>query len=71
MPHATNDTIVLVITDTLPEVSLPRTDFPFRYLRNPYVSDSLEAAVSSLISYLEARASTVIRLVSETGMTSM
>jgi hypothetical protein len=71
MPHATNDTIVLVITDTLPEVSLARTDFPFRYLRNPYVSDSLEAAVSSLISYLEARDSTVIRLVSETGMTSM
>ncbi|HCM60131.1 MAG TPA: hypothetical protein DIS74_07130 [Bacteroidales bacterium] len=67
MPHATNDTIVLVITDTLPEVSLARTDFPFRYLRNPYVSDSLEAAVSSLISYLEARDSTVIRLASENG----
>jgi hypothetical protein len=62
MPHATNDTIVLVITDTLPEVSLARTDFPFRYLRNPYVSDSLEAAVNSLVSYLEARDSTVIRL---------
>jgi len=58
---------VLVITDTLPEVSLARTDFPFRYLRNPYVSDSLEAAVSSLISYLEARDSTVIRLASENG----
>jgi hypothetical protein len=67
MPHSTNDTIVLVITDTLPEVSLARTDFPFRYLRNPYVSDSLEAAVSSLISYLEARDSTVIRLASENG----
>ncbi|MDX9727853.1 MAG: DUF3078 domain-containing protein [Bacteroidales bacterium] len=67
MPHATNDTIVLVITDTLPEVSLARTDFPFRYLRNPYVSDSLEAAVSSLISYLEARDSSVIRLASENG----
>ncbi|MHC1732502.1 MAG: DUF3078 domain-containing protein [Bacteroidales bacterium] len=67
MPHATNDTIVLVITDTLPEVSLARTDFPFRYLRNPYVSDSLEAAVNSLVSYLEARDSTVISLASENG----
>jgi hypothetical protein len=67
MPHATNDTIVLVITDTLPEVSLASTDFPFRYLRNPYVSDSLEAAVNSLVSYLEARDSTVIRLASEHG----
>jgi len=67
MPHATNDTIVLVITDTLPEVSLARTDFPFRYLRNPYVSDSLEAAVNSLVSYLEARDSSVIRLASENG----
>ena len=65
LPHGTNDTIVLVITDTLPEVSLARTDFPFRYLRNPYVSDSLEAAVSSLIGYLEQRDSTRIRFVGD------
>src|SRR5690606_37795909 len=65
LPHGTNDTIVLVITDTLPEVSLARTDFPFRYLRNPYVSDSLEAAVSSLIGYLEQRDSTRIRFTSD------
>jgi hypothetical protein len=67
MPHQTNDTIVLVITDTLPEASLARTDFPFRYLRNPYVSDSLQAAVNSLVSYLEVRDSTRIRLTSEAG----
>ena len=67
MPHATNDTIVLVITDTLPEVSLGHTDFPFRYLRNPYVSDSLEAAVNSLVSWLEMRDSTAIRFTSENG----
>ncbi len=70
IPHRTNDTIVLVITDTLPEVSLARTDFPFRYLRNPYVSDSLQAAVNSLISYLEIRDSTRIRLTSEEGQGS-
>lgn len=67
LPHQTNDTIVLVITDTLPEVSLARTDFPFRYLRNPYVSDSLEAAVNSLVGYLETRDSSLVRITGETG----
>ncbi|MGE5348135.1 MAG: DUF3078 domain-containing protein [Actinomycetota bacterium] len=67
LPHSTNDTIVLVITDTLPEVSLAGADFPFRYLRNPYLSDSLQAAVNSLIGYLETRDSSLVRITSETG----
>jgi len=70
LPHQTNDTILLVITDTLPEVSLARTDFPFRYLRNPYVSDSLEAAVNSLVGYLETRDSSLVRITGETGRSS-
>lgn len=70
LPHQTNDTIVLVITDTLPEVSLARNDFPFRYLRNPYVSDSLEAAVNSLVGYLETRDSSLVRITGETGRSS-
>ena len=67
LPQQTNDTIVLVITDTLPEASLNSSDFPFRYLRNPYVTDSLEAAVSSLIGYLETRDSTLLKVTGETG----
>ncbi|MRR22640.1 DUF3078 domain-containing protein [bacterium] len=67
LPHQTNDTILLVITDTLPEVSLAHTDFPFRYLRNPYVSDSLEAAVNSLVGYLETRDSSLVRITGESG----
>lgn len=67
LPHQTNDTIVLVITDTLPEVSPARTDFPFRYLRNPYLSDSLEAAVNSLVGFLETRDSTLVRVTAESG----
>ncbi|MDX9773057.1 MAG: DUF3078 domain-containing protein [Bacteroidales bacterium] len=67
LPHRTNDTIVLVITDTLPEASLYHNDFPFRYLRNPYVTDSLEAAIGSLIGYLEARDSTLVKITSEDG----
>lgn len=67
LPHHTNDTIVLVITDTLPEASLYSNDFPFRYLRNPYVTDSLEAAVSALIGFLETRDSSLLRITGETG----
>lgn len=67
IPRQTNDTIILVITDTLPEVTLYRDDFPFRHIKNPYVSDSIIAAVNSLIGYLEARDSTLVRFVSERG----
>lgn len=67
LPHNTNDTIILVITDTIPEVSLTGPEFPFRYLRYPYTSDSLQAAVSTLISYLETRDSTMIKITGETG----
>ncbi len=67
LPHQTHDTILLVITDTLPEALTYQGDFPFRYLRNPYVGDSLEAAVSSLIGYLETRDSTLLRVTGENG----
>lgn len=67
IPRRTNDTIILVITDTLPEVTLYRDDFPFRRIRNPYVSDSIIAAVKSLTGYLEGRDSTLVRFVSDRG----
>lgn len=67
LPHQTHDTILLVITDTLPEASVYLSDLPFRYLKNPYVGDSLQAAVSSLIVYLETRDSTLLRVTGETG----
>ena len=58
---------MLVITDTIPEPSLSTTDFPFRYLEYPYMSDSLEAAVGSLIGYLEARDSTLVKITDQSG----
>jgi hypothetical protein len=67
LPQITNDTIILVITDTLPEVTLYRDDFPFRRLRSPYVTDSIKAAVNSLTEYLMTRDSTMVKLVGETG----
>jgi hypothetical protein len=67
LPEKAIDTIILVITDTLPESSLNSNDFPFRYLEYPYMSDSLEAAVGSLIGYLEARDSTLLRITDQSG----
>jgi hypothetical protein len=67
LPQHTKDTIVLVITDTLPEPALNRSDFPFRYLKYPYMTDSLAVAVSSLLSYIEERDSTELRFIAETG----
>jgi hypothetical protein len=67
LPQKTNDTIILVITDTIPEASLQTPDFPFRYLRYPYMSDSLQAAVTSLVGYLEARDSIQLKITGETG----
>jgi hypothetical protein len=67
LPHKTNDTIILVITDTLPEASLNSPYFPFRYLRYPYTSDSIQAAVKSIVGYLEARDSSLLTITDETG----
>ncbi|HZM12598.1 MAG TPA: DUF3078 domain-containing protein [Bacteroidales bacterium] len=67
LPEKAIDTIVLVITDTIPEPSLNSGYFPFRYLEYPYMSDSLEAAVGSLIGYLEARDSTLLRITDQSG----
>ncbi|MCJ7820697.1 MAG: DUF3078 domain-containing protein [Bacteroidales bacterium] len=67
LPRHTNDTIILVITDTLPEPTLHTKDFPFRYLKYPMMSDSIEVAIRSLIGYLEMRDSTLLQLVNETG----
>ncbi|MCE5345819.1 MAG: DUF3078 domain-containing protein [Bacteroidales bacterium] len=56
----TKDTTVLVVIDTLNEVKSSRKGFPFKYFNYPYQSDSIRAAVNSLIKYLEDRDSTII-----------
>jgi hypothetical protein len=50
----------LVIIDTLNEVSSDYSLFPFTYYSFPYQSDSILAAVSTLLDYLRERDSTVI-----------
>ena len=70
LPRKTNDTIILVITDTLPEPALHTKEFPFRFLKYPLMGDSLEVAVRSLTRFLESRDSTILKLVNETGRTT-
>jgi hypothetical protein len=54
------DTTVMVIAGTLKEATSSYSKFPFRYFNNPFQSDSIKAAVSALIKYLDYRDSTVI-----------
>jgi hypothetical protein len=67
LPEKAIDTIILVITDTIPEPSLSTDDFPFRYLEYPFMSDSIEAAVGTLIGYLETRDSTLLKITDQSG----
>ena len=56
------DTTILVIIDTLNEVTSSYSQFPFKYFNNPFQSDSIKAAVISILNYLDERDSTVISL---------
>ena len=54
------DTLLMVVLDTLKEVSSDKAGFPFRYYNFPFQADSLEVAVKSLLKYLEGRDSSII-----------
>jgi len=56
------DTTILVIIDTLNEVTSSYSQFPFKYFNHPFQSDSIKAAVISILNYLDERDSTVISL---------
>ena len=56
------DTTILVIIDTLHEVTSSYSQFPFKYFNHPFQSDSIKAAVISILNYLDGRDSTVISL---------
>lgn len=61
------DTTILVIIDTLNEVSSTRPSFPFKYLNYPYQGDSIEVAVNSLLKYIEDRDSSIINFTGRGG----
>jgi hypothetical protein len=56
------DTTILVIIDTLKEVKSSSPHFPFKYFNYPFQADSIKAAVTSLINYLDDRDSSVINI---------
>jgi hypothetical protein len=54
------DTTIMVVLDTLYEVTSSVSSFPFRYFTHPYQGDSIKVAVNSLLTYLEERDSSVV-----------
>jgi len=61
------DTTIMVIIDTLDEVTSSYSGFPFRYFNFPYQGDSIQVAVKSLLNYIEERDSSIINF---TGITN-
>ncbi|OFY57945.1 MAG: hypothetical protein A2V50_02290 [Bacteroidetes bacterium RBG_19FT_COMBO_42_10] len=56
------DTSVLVVIDTLHEVSSERVGFPFTWYNYPFQGDSIRAAVRILMDFVEARDSSIIKI---------
>lgn len=56
------DTSILVVIDTLHEVSSDYKEFPFTSYNYPYQGDSIFVAVRSLMNFLEARDSSIVNL---------
>ena len=54
------DTTIMVVIDTLDEVTSSHSGFPFKYFNFPYQGDSIQVAVKSLLRFLEERDSTVV-----------
>ena len=54
------DTSIMVVIDTLHEVTSRYHGFPFHYFSYPYQSDSIKVAVDALLDFLQERDSSVI-----------
>ena len=62
-----HDTLLLILVDTLKEVSPERMSFPFTGYSNPLIGDSIEAAVEELLRFLYDRDSIVLNFEGATG----
>jgi hypothetical protein len=56
------DTTFMVIIDSLKTVTAPSLRFPFKYADYPFQGDSIQAAVNSLINYIDRRDSSELRI---------
>src|ERR1035437_5126918 len=64
------DTMDLGKSDTLNDARSSNSGFPFNYYNYPFRTDSIKAAVESLLNYLDNRDSTVIYFTGEIGRAS-
>jgi hypothetical protein len=64
------DTTILVVLDTIQEVTPAFSKSPIKYFNYPYQSDSLKVAVESLIRFLDERDSSVISFTGVNGATT-
>ena len=51
----------MVIIDSLKSVPISRPGFPFKYATYPFQGDSIQAAVNTLLSYIEKRDSSIVK----------
>lgn len=63
IPRTGSDTTILVISDSITWASKPGDKYPFRRMRYPFMTDSIEVAVRTLLDALEARDSSEINFV--------
>jgi hypothetical protein len=54
------DTTIIVLSDTLRNVTDDSPSSPFSYLSHPYQSDSLKVAVNELLDYMASRDSSIV-----------
>jgi hypothetical protein len=54
------DTTLMVVIDTLHEVTSAHAGFPFHYLNYPFQSDSIKVAINALLKYVEVRDSSIL-----------
>lgn len=59
-PTSSRDTSVLVVLDTLKEVTPDYPHFPFAYYDYPYQGDSIRMAVEQLMKFVDSRDSTIV-----------
>jgi hypothetical protein len=56
------DTTFMVIIDSLSQVPAPRPGFPFKYATYPFQGDSIQAAVRTLLDFIEKRDSSTVNI---------
>jgi hypothetical protein len=64
------DTLIMVISDTLNEVTSFNSKFPFKNYDHPYLGDSMIVAIETLLGYIEARDSSVVNFTGVSNVTT-